>query len=99
MATIPQTRAIRNYRKRLTQRGMARFEVLGLASDRELIRALARCLSDDSPDSIEIRALVHRALSPQPPKGNILAALRRSPMVGAELNLTRPQVARRKVDL
>jgi hypothetical protein len=99
MATIPQTRAIRNYRKRLTQRGMARFEVLGLASDRELIRTLARRLSDDSPDSIEIRAQVRRALSPQPPKGNILAALRRSPMVDAELNLTRPQAARRKVDL
>ena len=100
MATIPQTRAIRNYRKRLTQRGMARFEVLGLASDRELIRALARRLAEDGADAIETRTLLRRALSLQaPPKGNILAALRRSPMVGAELDLTRPQVARRTVDL
>ena len=49
MSTLPQKRALRRYRKRLTQRGMARFEVLGLDADRELIRSLARRLAGDAP--------------------------------------------------
>src|SRR5580658_1465467 len=35
MSTTPQKRALKRYRKRLNQRGMARFEVLGLEADRE----------------------------------------------------------------
>jgi hypothetical protein len=100
MALSPQKRALANYRKRLTQRGMARFEVLGLSTDRELIRSLARQLAEDNPQSEQIRASVHRSLQPQPPnKGNILAALRRSPLVGADLNLARPHIEARKIDL
>jgi len=100
VASNPQIRAIRNYRKRLTQRGMARFEVLGLAADRELIRALARRLAEDNSGAMEVRAVVHRTVAAKPsPKGNIIAALRRSPLVGAGLNLARRQVKRRKVDL
>ena len=34
-----------------------------------------------------------------PKKGGILTALRRSPLVGADLNLARPREAGRKVDL
>lgn len=34
-----QTRAIQNYRSRLGDRGLARFEVLGRDSDRSLIRS------------------------------------------------------------
>jgi len=40
MASTAQARALKNYRKRLTKRGMARFEVLGLAADRDLVRTL-----------------------------------------------------------
>jgi hypothetical protein len=40
-----QKRAIKNYHARLGERGMARFEVLGLDTDRELIRSLARRLA------------------------------------------------------
>ena len=47
MSTTPQKRALNRYRKRLGQRGMARFEVLGLDADRELIRSLARRLAGD----------------------------------------------------
>ena len=79
---------------------MARFEVLGLGSDRELIRSLAKRLANDSPDSVRIRATVTRTLSGKPPeKGGILKALRRSPLVGAELNLRRSAASGRKVDL
>lgn len=100
MSVTPQKRALENYRKRLSQRGMARFEVLGLDTDRELIRSLARRLADGAADSVRIRATVCRTLAgEQPKKGGILTALRRSPLGGAGLNLRRPAAAARKVDL
>ena len=100
MSNRSQKRAIDNYRKRLQKRGLARFEVLGLGADRDLIRSLAKQLAAASPDSARIRAEVRRTISRQPPnKGGILAALRRSPLVGADLSLDRPVIAERKVDL
>jgi len=38
-----------NYRSRLSERGLVRFEVLGLTADRGLIRSLARRLVEDRP--------------------------------------------------
>lgn len=100
MQETPQARALTNYRKRLTQRGMARFEVIGRDSDRELIRSLARVLADDSADSSVIRAAVQRTIGGKPPaRGGILNALRRSPLVGADLNIVRPVAKGRKVAL
>lgn len=40
MGDIARKRA--SYRSRLAKRGVARFEVLGTETDRDLIRALAR---------------------------------------------------------
>jgi hypothetical protein len=95
-----QKRAIQNYRSRLSKRGLARFEVLGLDGDRDLIRSLARRLADDGPDAARIRAAVSQTISGEPPKtGGILAALRRSPLVGADLDFSRPQIGGRKIDL
>lgn len=95
-----QRRAIQNYRTRLNERGLARFEVLGREVDRDLIRSLARRLAEDSPESAQIRAIVDRAVTGEPPKkGGILAALRRSPLVGADLDLARPREEGRKIDL
>jgi hypothetical protein len=95
-----QKRAIQNYRSRLSKRGLARFEVLGLDGDRDLIRSLARRLADNSPDADRIRATINQTISGEPPKtGGILAALRRSPLVGSELDLSRPHVEGRKIDL
>jgi hypothetical protein len=100
MSVTPQKRALENYRKRLSQRGMARFEVLGLDADRELIRSLARRLASGEADSVQIRATVCRTLAgDRPKKGGILRALRRSPLVGADLDLRRTATAARKVDL
>jgi hypothetical protein len=100
MSTTPQKRALNRYRKRLKQRGMARFEVLGLDADRELIRSLARRLAGDGPDSARIRATVRLTISgEQSKKGGILNALRRSPLVGADLDLSRPLTPGRRVDL
>jgi hypothetical protein len=100
MGNTSQKRALRNYRSRLTERGMARFEVLGLDADRDLIRWLARRLAEDSPEAARVRETVSRTIAGEPPrKGGILEALRRSPLVGADLDLTRSRVAGRKVDL
>jgi hypothetical protein len=79
---------------------MARFEVLGLDADRELIRSLARRLCADGPDSARIRAAVRCTIAgEQPKKGGILKALRRSPLVGADLDLNRPLTPGRTADL
>jgi len=63
MSATPQERALKNYRNRLVQRGMARFEVLGLDTDRALIRSLAKRLAANDPDAAGIRATVRRAIS------------------------------------
>ena len=95
-----QKRAIQNYRSRLSERGLARFEVLGRDTDHDLIRSLARRLTEDSADASRLRAMVGQAVSGEPPKkGGILAALRRSPLVGADLDFARPREEGRKVDL
>lgn len=95
-----QKRAIQNYRSRLDERGLSRFEVLGLSGDRALIRSLARRLAEDGPDAARIRATISQTVSGAPPRrGGIVAALRRSPLVGAELDLARPRVEERKIDL
>jgi hypothetical protein len=100
MGDTAQNRAIRNYRTRLTERGIARFEVLGLDADRDLIRTLAKRLADGGPDARRIRASVGRAIAGDKPRqGGILAALRRSPLVDADLELKRSKGTGRKVDL
>ncbi|OPF90462.1 hypothetical protein [Rhodopseudomonas palustris] len=95
-----QKRAIQNYRSRLSERGLARFEVLGRDADRDLIRSLARRLAEDGLEASRLRAPLSQTIAGEPPKkGGILAALRRSPLVGANLDLARPRDEGRKVDL
>jgi len=79
---------------------MARFEVLGLTIDRDLIRSLAARLAEKDSKASRIRVAVRRAISPEPPvKGGILAALRRSPLVGAGIRVTRSAADDRRVRL
>ena len=100
MSNISQKRALKNYRDRLNERGLSRFEVLGLNTDRELIRSLAKQLAEKSSDAVRLRATVSRSIAGDPAKkGGVLAALRRSPLVGTELNLTRPVTRGRKTEL
>ncbi len=95
-----QRRAVRTYRSRLGERGLARFEVLGRDADRDLIRSLARRLAEDGPDASRLRAAVSRTMDGEAPrKGRILAALRRSPLVGADLDLDRPHEDGRDVKI
>jgi hypothetical protein len=95
-----QKRAIQNYRSRLSARGLTRFEVLGRGDDRDLIRSLARRLAEQGPDASRLRAAVSQVVAGAPPKkGGILAALRRSPLVGADLDLSRTREEGRKVEI
>jgi len=80
--------------------GIARFEVLGLESDRDLIRSLAKRLTRNDPEAAQIRYEVSRKITDEPSKkGGILAALRRSPLVGIDLEINRSKETGRKVDL
>lgn len=100
MSNTSQRRALKNYRDRLVERGMARFEVVGLGVDRALIRTLARQLAKNGPEASKLRAVVSQSIDASPPKhGGILAVLRRSPLVGAELNVSRAVIHGRAVDL
>lgn len=92
MGETAQQRAVRTYRSRLRRRGMARVEIVARNADRDLIRALAKRLAGDSPDAAEIRAAVSRMIAAElPEQGGILAVLRRSPLVGANLVFSRPK--------
>lgn len=100
MSNAAQRKAIQNYRARLTQRGFTRFEVMALDADRELIRTLARRLAEEGPEAEQVRSAVKTAVAGAPSKpGNILTALRRSPLVGADVDFSRPREEGRKVDL
>ena len=95
-----QKRAIQNYRSRLGERGLARFEVLGLDADRALIRSVARRLAEDGLEASRLRTVVSQTIEGEPPKrGGILAALRRSPLVGADIDPERSREAGRKLRL
>jgi hypothetical protein len=100
MSKPSQQRAIANFRNRLAEKGLVRFEVTGRDSDRELVRTVARRLAEDGPDSDRLRAAVKGTVGGEPPKkGGILKALLASPLIGSELDLTRPREEGRKVDI
>jgi hypothetical protein len=98
--TMSRAGGARTCRLRLKERGLSRFEVLGRHADRELIRSLARMLTEDGREAQRLRAALARAAAGnRSSKGNIVAALRRSRLVGADLNLGRERVAGRDVDV
>src|SRR5258708_32242174 len=100
MPVTRPNRALKTCRKRLTRRGRARLEVLGRDVDRQLIRSLAKRLAENDSDAKRIRRTVSRTIHGEVlEKGRILAALRRSPLVGADLEVTRSVTYGRKVDL
>ena len=100
MTTAAQKNATRNYRVRLAQRGTKRFEVMAPETDQSLIRALGRQLAADKPKAENARATAKASIADAPPmRGGILAALRRSPLVGADIDLPRPRIEGRRIDL
>lgn len=100
MSKSSQQRAIANFRNRLANKGLVRFEVTGRDSDRELVRAVARCLAKGGADSDKLRTSVQRTLGGGPPrKGGIVKALLASPLVGSGLDIVCPRAKGRKIDL
>lgn len=99
MTNAAQNGTTRNHRARLAGREVKRFEVMALKTDRELLRTVARRLAEGGPEADRIRSAVRVLVADGRPKpGGILAALRRSPLVGADLNLSRSRAEGRKVD-
>ncbi|MEL6063560.1 MULTISPECIES: hypothetical protein [unclassified Methylobacterium] len=93
---MAQQRPVRSHRAR----GLVRFAVVGRDTDRGLLQSLATLLAEDTPQASELRATVSRSVAGEPsPRGGILAALRRSPLVGADLDLTRGRDERPVPDL
>ena len=93
-----QKRAIDSHRRRLTERGMSRYEVRGLAQDKELVRTFAKRLAERDEDAARLRAEVELRVSGEKRRGGIYRALRRSPAVGADLDLAREIVPERETD-
>jgi hypothetical protein len=61
---------------------------------------LARRLAENGPESARLRAAVNDTINGEPPKkGGILAALRRSPLVGANVDISRQREEAREIDL
>jgi hypothetical protein len=90
LAHTARSKATRSYRTRLAEKGMARFEVIGRSEDRDLLRSLARRLAEEGPAVEAVRWAISTALRPPPArKGGILAALRASPLVGADVPFER----------
>lgn len=56
MSNTAQRRALQQHRSRLSERSLARFEVLGLDADRDLIRSLAKRLAEGDQEAARIRA-------------------------------------------
>ena len=100
MADSAQKRAVEKYRGRLAERGMVRFEVMGCTTDRKLIRLFAKRLAEDGEDGARLREYVRQEISGTARRtGTILAALRRSPLVGEDIASARSFESGRDVDL
>ncbi len=100
MTPTAQRRAIAAYRHRLAAQGISRFEVRGLDRDKPLLRQLAARLAADDTEAERLRAVLARDMAaPEPARGGILAALRRSPLVGAGLDLRREATTGRDIEM
>jgi hypothetical protein len=63
-----QEGAIQSDRTRLGERGLVRFKVLGREADGEVIRSLARRLTEEGPDAARRRAAVTQSIAGAPPR-------------------------------
>jgi hypothetical protein len=79
-----------------SQAEIVQYEVAGLEIDRDMIRSLAKRLAKEGRDANHIRARINEVLES---KGGIVVALLRSPLVGADLDLTRDRAPPRDIDL
>lgn len=95
-----QYRAVVKNRRSMRARGLSRFEVRGLAGDKELVRSLAKRLAQADPEAQRLRTeLVKAVASEGEGRGGVWRWLRASPLVGSGIDLEREFVHPRKIDL
>jgi hypothetical protein len=96
-----QKRAVENHRRRMNERGMARYEVRGLAKDKALVREFAKRLATNDAEAERLRESVAQKVANERPRTgkDIWDALRRSPLVGLDLDIEREFTTGRDVDL
>ena len=93
MSTAAQQSATRNRRARPARREVKRSDVLAPETDRSLIRTTGQPLSEDARATVKAPVADHPSA-----RGGIFAALRRSPLVGADLDLSRSRAKGRNID-
>lgn len=100
MTQTAQSRAVANYRKRLSSQGLARFEVMGLVDDKDLLRVVAKKLAESGEPESELRKSLAKIVEfKSDTRGEILAALRNSPLVGSGIRFKREKTSGRKIEL
>src|SRR5205085_1601335 len=93
-------RAVIKNRRALRERGISRYEVRGLESDKALVREVAKRLAENGAAADELRRTLRRTLAPQPEeRGGVWRWLRASPLVGIDWHIEREFTTGRKVDL
>ena len=79
---------------------MVRFEVVAREGDRELVRALAKKLAEDAPETAQLReAFGGQSAKYVPKKGGIIDELLKSPLAGSGVKFKRHRGPWRTVDV
>lgn len=97
-----QRAAVEKFRERMSERGLVRFEVVGAAGDRELLREAARRLAAGGPDADALRDTLRTAVYgiADDESGAVLVhAFRASPLADAPLDTRRATTTGRMVAL
>jgi len=93
-------RAVIKSRRALRARGMSRYEVRGLESDKALVKDVAKRLAENGPAAEELRRTLKSKVAPLPEeRGAVWRWLRASPLVGVDWHIEREFTTGRKVDL
>jgi hypothetical protein len=100
MAQTAQSRAVANYRKRLISQGLPRWEVLGRRDDKDLLRVVAKKLAESGEAESALRQSIAKIVEfKSDTRGEILAALRNSPLAGSGIRFKREKTSGRKIEL
>ncbi len=100
MSETAQDRASRTYRERLRRRGLKRHDIMAPERDGALLRRLGRRLAEGGDAAERARAAMQAAVQDEAAEvGGILEALRRSPLVGADIDFQRSRSSGRDIDL
>ena len=100
MGSPAQNKALQTYRQKIEQRGLVRFEVMAPESDRSILREVAISLTRGGANADKIRGTLRDVLSDEnETRGSIYLALRRSPLVSAELKIKRSRGEGRKIKI